>query len=87
MHQPSGFRFFRSIVAIFLVLTLVRVWLGPITLVSATQAQIPDSGLQRKEILQEIQRTNELLAEIRQLLATQTLNVRIQSADNTRADK
>lgn len=44
--------------------------------------QIPDAGLQRKLILEEAVRTNQLLAEIKIMLAERTLNVRIQGADN-----
>ncbi|MBI4716256.1 MAG: hypothetical protein HY763_00465 [Planctomycetes bacterium] len=72
----------RAALALLVAATCLRVWLGPIALVEEAQAQIPDSGLQRKQLLEETRRTNELLLEIKQLLATQTLNVRIRSADN-----
>ena len=44
-------------------------------------AQIPDSGLQRKQTIDEIRRTNALLTEIRNLLKNDTLNVRVAGAD------
>ena len=69
-----------------LVATSLRVWLGPLTLTATAQAQIPDSGLQLKQIIDEVRRTNALLVEIKQLLVSRTFNVRIEGADNP-ADK
>jgi len=64
-------------------LTCLRVWSGPITFLERAEAQIPDSGLQRKQQLDEIRHTNELLSEIKQILLTRTFNVVVQGADNT----
>lgn len=64
------------------VLTCLRVWLGPTQILPQAEAQIPDAGLQRKLLLEEVQRTNELLIEIKQLLTDHTFNVRIAGADN-----
>ena len=44
-------------------------------------AQIPDSGLQRKEMLAEQQRTNSLLDSLLQYLRTQTLKVKVVGTD------
>lgn len=44
--------------------------IGPQRLVEPAMAQIPDSGLQRKQILAEARRANQLLGEIKQLLTT-----------------
>ncbi len=70
------------IISLLVVLTCIRVWIGPAAFVDQAQAQIPDSGLQRRLLLKEARRTNELLTEIRQLLKDHTLNVRIRGADN-----
>lgn len=68
---------------LFVVLgTCVRVWVGPISFTDEARAQIPDSGMQRKLLVIEAMRTTALLTEIRDLLKTHTLNVRIQGADN-----
>ena len=68
---------------LFVVLgTCVRVWVGPISFMDEARAQIPDAGLQRKLLVAEAMRTSALLTEIRDLLKTHTLNVRIQGADN-----
>ena len=64
------------------LLTCLRVWIGPLPTLETAQAQIPDSGLQRKLLLDEAQRTNQLLTEIRDLLAKPSLNARPHGADN-----
>lgn len=79
-HAPS--RLWKSALYVLAVLTCLRVWLGPTQILPRAEAQIPDAGMQRKLMLEEAQRTNQLLAEIRQILTVQTLNVRIAGADN-----
>jgi hypothetical protein len=68
--------------AVLVLAICVRVALGPISNLNQAQAQIPDSGLQRKQLLDEAKRTNQLLTEIKQLLTSHTFNVRVQGADN-----
>jgi hypothetical protein len=65
----------------FLALSLIRVWAAP-GLLQRAEAQIPDAGLQRKQLLDEMQRANQLLGEIKALLAEGTLNVKVKGADN-----
>lgn len=72
----------RAAVALFVLLTCLRVWTGAQPLVQPARAQIPDSGRQRKLLLGEARRTNQLLAEIAQILRERTLNVRLAPADN-----
>lgn len=79
-------RWVRVVVGVFLLLTCVRAWVGHETTASRVHAQIPDSGLQRKQLLEEARRTNQLLSDIKRVLETGTLNVRLRSADN-QADK
>ena len=83
-HQKTPF--LRVTLVMFVLLTCVRVWLGPAPMVDTAQAQIPDAGVQRNAMVDEIRRTNQLLTDIKQILTTQTLNVRIQGADNTSTD-
>ena len=64
-----------------LAMTCARVWLGPGEVLPRAVAQIPDSGMQRKKMLDEIERTNELLERILDTLRTQTFKVSIDSAD------
>ncbi len=78
----SGAGLVRGGVAAFLFVTCLSVWIGPIRLVEPAQAQIPDAGLQRKLVLEQARRTNQLLVEIKQILKTGTFNVRMEGADN-----
>ena len=81
-YQPRHRWFIRSVIALALLITCIRVWVGPLTMVQPAQAQLPDSALQRKHLLEEARRTNQLLGQIKQLLEKHTFNVRIQGADN-----
>jgi len=72
----------RAIGCLIVLATCLRVWIGPFPILPSAYGQIPDAGLQRKLILEEAIRTNQLLTEVKTLLAERTLNVRIQGADN-----
>ncbi len=75
-------RWVRVVVGVFLLLTCIRAWVGDGTIASRVYAQIPDAGLQRKLQLEEARRTNQLLSDIKRVLETGTLHVRLRSADN-----
>ncbi len=81
-YQYQKHRLLYGAITFFVLLTCIRVWVGPMTIVKEAHAQIPDAGLQRKQLLEETRRTNELLTEIRQLLKDHTFNVRMKGADN-----
>lgn len=66
----------------FLLLTCVRVWTGPFPMLETAYGQIPDAGLQRKQLLDEAKVTNQLLSDIKLALTTGTLHVRLEGADN-----
>lgn len=72
----------RALGCLLVLATCLRVWVGPFSILPVAYGQIPDAGMQRKQILEETVRTNQLLSEIRTMLAERTLNVRIQGADN-----
>ncbi|MGD2110040.1 MAG: hypothetical protein PVI86_11705 [Phycisphaerae bacterium] len=72
----------RYSLGVVVLATCLRVWIGPATILPEAQAQLPDSAKQRKQLVAETQRTNQLLLEIKTLLADQTLNVRVVGADN-----
>ena len=74
------------VIGLFMLLTCLRVWVGPVPVVQPARAQIPDAGTQRKLLAEELRRTNMLLTDIKQILTTRTLNVRIEGADNPSAD-
>ena len=80
--QPRESRFFTRALAALVLLTCFRVWTWPAPMLPVAQAQIPDSGLQRKLLLDEAKRTNQLLGEIRQILTSHIFNVRVEGADN-----
>jgi hypothetical protein len=84
--QPRTRKLARTAIAVFVLLSCLRAWVGPVELVSEAQAQIPDSALQRKQLLDEVKRLNLKLAGIKHILTTHTFNVRIQGADNRDAD-
>ena len=71
----------------FVILTCLRVWVGPVNAVAQRPTTLPDSALQRKLQLEELRRSNVILEDIRRILTSQTLKVRIEGADNTGTDK
>jgi len=72
----------RAALSLFILLTCLRVWVGPFPILPEARGQIPDAGLQRKLLLEEAQRTNQLLSDIKRFLESGDLNVRIKGADN-----
>ena len=59
---------------------------GSLRFVEPAVAQIPDSGLQRRKLLAEAVRTNQLLGEIKQILSAMALHERANEAGGTGAD-
>ena len=80
--EPRQNRFVNRLVTLFVALTCLRIWLGPFPLLERAEAQIPDAGLQRKQLVDEARRSNELLSDIKRILESQTLHVRLEGADN-----
>ena len=66
----------------FVLLTCVRVWVGPGAVLPVADAQIPNPAAQRNAAVKEARRTNLLLTEIKQILEVGVLNVRMAGADN-----
>ena len=67
---------------ILMMLTLAKVWLPAATEPVTAEAQIPDAGAQRVQLVEEARRTNEILIEIRDILRKEPLQVVVRSADN-----
>jgi hypothetical protein len=65
--------------------TCARVWLGPADWLPRAEAQIPDSGLQRKEMIDELARTNQLLEEVLHVLKSGTVKVSLASTDKPKS--
>ena len=76
--------FWERAVTVGLLVTCLRVWLGPLPFTETAYAQIPDSGKQRKQLIEEVRQTNQLLREVKQILTSHIFNVRIEGADNHR---
>ncbi len=71
----------RIILYLVIGLTCCKVWLGPSPLLSTAYAQIPDSGDQRRVIIQELRKANDLLQKIHTTLSSGTIKVSIAGAD------
>ncbi len=82
-YQYQYSRWTRAVIVLFVLMTCIRVWVGPMPLLAEARAQIPDAGKQRLLVIQETQRTNQLLSEIKQLLKSHTFKVRVEGADNS----
>ncbi len=82
-EKATWWHWLRGVFWLFIFFTCLRMWLGPGPVLPQAQAQIPDSGLQRKVLIEEARKTNQLLSDIKRLLEQGTLNVRMQGADNS----
>jgi hypothetical protein len=74
----------RYVLPTLIAATCVRVWMGSPDVVPAARAQIPDSGLQRKQLIESVDRTNALLSEIVDLLKNRGIKLRPGDTDNSR---
>lgn len=75
-------RWIHGVLIAFVVLTCLRIWTESTPVLPSAHAQLPDSAGQRLALIREAQKTNQLLREIKQILQTQTLHVRVEGADN-----
>lgn len=69
------------LLVLLVVFTCMRVWVGDLISLPTATAQVPDSGLQRKQLLDEAQRSNQLLSEIADILKNRALKVTPVAAD------
>lgn len=82
IDNACKYRWLRVPIGLLILITCLRVWAGPTPILQEAWGQLPDSAAQRKRLLEETRRTNQLLEEIKKLLKDHTFNVRIQGADN-----
>lgn len=77
-HDGRIWRFLNGSAMVLVMATCLGVWFrtGPLT--STAEAQVPNAGLQRKQLLEAQQRTVKLLEEIKAILETKTMTVRIE---------
>ncbi|MBI5765122.1 MAG: hypothetical protein HZA51_16525 [Planctomycetes bacterium] len=82
-------RFTRTLLVtltLLLAVIAVELWIGQADR-NTVSAQIPDTGLQRQNIVEEARRTNQLLEQILTQLRTGTMKVRSESADKPEGKK
>ncbi len=82
-HHPSPSRI---LLWVFVCVTVWKVWLGSPEVIPVASAQIPDSGAQRRVLIEEVRKANQLLTQISETLRTGTIKVRIIGPDNTKAN-
>lgn len=73
--------------AVLLSVVAVELWVAMPGAPPAAQAQIPDTGLQRQNLVQETQKTNELLQKIYDQLKSGTVKVKMETADKRTGKK
>ena len=71
----------RIFLILFLVATCWKAWFGDPQVLPIAAAQIPDSGMQRKVLIDEIRKTNQLITQLAATMKTHTFKVRIQGTD------
>ncbi|HUU85776.1 MAG TPA: hypothetical protein VM243_19950 [Phycisphaerae bacterium] len=83
--RSGGSTWLRRLLVGFVVITCLRVWLGPVDILPQARGQIPDGGLQRKQMVDAVRETNRQMSQILTVLKSGTLNVRVVSTDKTGA--
>ncbi len=78
--------FLLTTIAGLLCVIAVELWVG-LGDRGRVQAQIPDTGLQRKQIVDETRQTNDLLQKILDHLRTGSVKVKMESADKPTGKK
>ncbi len=79
-------RWYRVAVVGLLAVIAAALLDGRPSLLPAASAQIPDTGLQRQQIVDELRVTNQLLDRIARHLETRTVKVRVASPDELDTD-
>jgi hypothetical protein len=85
--QATASRALRFVLVFVLALTVMKVWMSPAPLIDTAQAQIPDAGTQRRELVDEMRRTNALLQQLSDTIQTQTFKVRVEGLDKVAAER
>jgi hypothetical protein len=76
-----------TVVIVLQALILVGQWLGAPAMVTPAQAQIPDAGGQRLEIISLLKGTNDKLDRLIGILDSGKLEVKVVGADENKAGK
>ena len=75
-------RWLRLPIGLLILVTCLRVWVGPAPVLPEAKGQLPNPASQRELVLEEARRTNQQLEDIKKLLKDHTFNVRVAGADN-----
>ena len=68
-------------ITVLLTVVAVELWVARPTILPAADAQVPDSGKQRYQAIQEARKTNETLRQILDHLRSKAIKVRIETTD------
>ncbi|MBK8270844.1 MAG: hypothetical protein IPK83_22060 [Planctomycetes bacterium] len=79
-------RIFQAAVVVLLGLIAAALWDNRPSLLPQAVAQIPDTAMQRKQLVDEQKATNELLARILRHLETKPIKVQTVGTDETKGD-
>jgi len=75
-------RWLRVPIGLLILVTCLRVWVGPMPVLPEAKGQLANPASQRQLVLEEARRSNRLLEDIKKLLQDHTFNVRVAGADN-----
>lgn len=70
-----------GVIAVLLAVIAVELWQARPSMLPRAEAQIPDTALQRANIVREARKTNALLSKILEHLRTQPVKVTVAAAD------
>jgi hypothetical protein len=76
-----------TVVLVLQGMILAGQWLGTSSLVAPAQAQIPDAGAQRIEMVRELQALNGKMDKLIGILESGKLEVRVAGADENKAGR
>ncbi len=83
LDQPT--RRLLTAIAVLLAVLIVELWALRPDSTTPAHAQIPDTGLQRQQIVDEQRRTNDLLSATLEHLRTKSVKVRVESSEKPAA--
>jgi len=69
------------VIAVLLAVIAVELWQGRPSMLPRAEAQIPDTALQRENIVREARKTNALLAQILEHLRSKPIKVEMDGTD------
>ncbi len=74
-------RLWKVLIGVFLVVTCIRAWAPNEPVLSVAKAQVVNPSAQRRDLVREAKRTNQLLTDIKKILESGELKVRVEGLD------